>query len=95
MYLLGQHSGFVFVFLVVAKLNLDLDSRKLHSSLQRHRMSSIQDGLLGLLIQQVELDRVAVKYSHLNFFPLQFTFHIVGFLPCIHIGIAVEVFPPE
>ena len=64
MYLLGQHSGFVFVFLVVAKLNLDLDSRKLHSSLQRHRMSSIQDGLLGLLIQQVELDRIAVKCDH-------------------------------
>ena len=76
MYLLGQHSGFVFVFLVVAKLNLDLDSRKLHCSLQRHRMSSVQDGLLGLLIQQVKLDRVAVKCSHLISFLLSLHFII-------------------
>ena len=60
-YLLGQHSGLVFVLLMVAKLNLDLDGPKLHCGFQRHRMSPIQDGLFGLLVQKVELDRIAVS----------------------------------
>ena len=56
--LLGQHARLVFVLLVISELNLDLEGTKLNCSLKGHRMGSIQDSLLGLLVQEVELDRV-------------------------------------
>ena len=57
-YSLGQHARFVLVLLVVSKLDLDLESRKLDGVLQPHRMRPFQNCLLCLLIQQVELDRI-------------------------------------
>ena len=50
----------MLVFLVVSKLYLDLESGELNGSLQGHRMSPIQNCFLGLLVQKIELDWVAV-----------------------------------
>ena len=61
MYSLGQHPGLVLVLLVLPELDLDLERPELHGRLQRHRVSPVQDGLFGLLVQQVELDRVPAK----------------------------------
>lgn len=58
--LLGQHARLVFVLLVISELNLDLEGTKLNCSLKGHGMGSIQDSLLGLLVQEVELDRVPI-----------------------------------
>ena len=52
----------MFVLLVVSELNLDLEGTKLYGGLQGNRVGPVQDGFLGLLVQQVELDRVPTRY---------------------------------
>ena len=59
-HLLCQHARLVLVLLVVSELYLDLEGSELNCSLQRHRMSPIQNCFLGLLVQKIELDWVAV-----------------------------------
>ena len=58
MHLLCQHAGLVFVLLVVAELNLNLQGGELDGGLQWHRVRSLQNSLLRLLVQQVKLHRV-------------------------------------
>ena len=53
----------MFIFLVVPKLDLDLECTELYGGLQGHRVGPVQDGFLGLLVQQVKLDRVSDKIN--------------------------------
>ena len=55
----------MFVLLVVPELNLDLEGPELYGSLQGHRVSPVKDGLLSLLVQQVELDWVSEAIKNL------------------------------
>ena len=61
MYLLGQHAHLVFVLLVVAELYLDLEGAELDGVLEADGVGSLQDGLLCLLVQQVELHWVPAQ----------------------------------
>ena len=58
-YLLGQHSRFMFILSVIAKLNLDLQGSELNCSLQGDRVGPIKNCLLGLFIKEIELDGIA------------------------------------
>ena len=53
----------MFIFLVIPELDLDLESPELYGGLQGHGVGPVQDGLLGLLVQQVKLDRVSGKVN--------------------------------
>ena len=53
----------MFVFLVVPELDLDLESPELYGRLQGDGVGPVQDGLLGLLVQQVKLDWVSVEIN--------------------------------
>ena len=57
-YLLGQHARLVLVLSVISKLNLDLQSSELDSSLQRDGVGSIKDCLLGLFIKEIKLNGI-------------------------------------
>ena len=46
------------LLLVVSELNLDLEGRELGRVVHPDRVGSIQDCLTGLLVQEVELNRV-------------------------------------
>ena len=67
MYLLGQHAHLVLVLLVVAELYLDLEGAELYGVLEAHRVGPLQDGLLRLLVQQVELHRVPAQQNYIFF----------------------------
>ena len=58
---------------VVSELDLDLQRGEINRIVLPNGMSSIQNGLLGLLVQEVELDRVTwVNISvGIEVFPLQ------------------------
>ena len=51
----------MFILLVIPELDLHLESTELYGGLQGHGVGPVQDGLLGLLVQQVKLDRVSDK----------------------------------
>ena len=53
----------MFILLVVPELYLDLEGPELYGGLQGNRVGPVQDGFLGLLVQQVELDRVSGKVN--------------------------------
>ena len=46
------------LLLVISELDLDLEGRELGRVVHPDRVGSIQDGLSGLLVQEVELNRV-------------------------------------
>lgn len=54
----------MLLWIVITKLNLALDTGKLASFVLRHRMSTIQNCIPGLNVQEIELHRITTrKYS--------------------------------
>ena len=53
-----ENSGLVSLLLVVTELDLDLKSRELSGVVEPDGVGPVQNGLPGLLVQQVELDGV-------------------------------------
>ena len=47
----------MFILFIVTILNLDLVCGELNAVIARHRVLPVQDVHLGLLVQQVQLDR--------------------------------------
>uniref|UniRef100_A0A6B0V009 Putative secreted protein n=1 Tax=Ixodes ricinus TaxID=34613 RepID=A0A6B0V009_IXORI len=54
-----EESRLVLGLVVVSKLDLALETRKLARLLQSHRVRRVQDGVPGLDIEQIQLHRVA------------------------------------
>ncbi len=53
-----ENTRLVGLLLVISKLDLDLQGRKLGCIVHSDGMGSVKDCFSGLLVQQVELDRV-------------------------------------
>ena len=53
----------MFLLLVVSELYLDLESPELYGRLQGDGVGPVQDGFLGLLVQQVKLDWVSEEIN--------------------------------
>jgi len=54
-----KHGWFVFGFVVVAELDVALDAGELAGFVQGDGMGAIQDGISGLNVEQIQLNRVA------------------------------------